>query len=238
MGLGSSIKKAVSKVSKSVSSAFGGGSLGSSLITGGLSLLGGSLANASAEQIASDNRDFQANLSGNAIQRQVNDLRMAGINPVLAARYGGASTPSGAVAGQQDVITPAIASAMQVKQAESHIEKQDKEKALLSQQESNAKQVGNNLKQQENQIIAQTQDNLASAYEKATRGDLNNEQILNTALSRERLGQEVKKMEILLKGLKTEGEIDDSTYGKVIRWLGRLNPFTPNVSVGAFKKFK
>lgn len=28
-----------------------------------------------------------------------------------------------------------------------------------------------------------------------------------------------------LPGAKTEGDIDKSTYGKVIRWLGRLNPF-------------
>ncbi|WP_158296414.1 hypothetical protein [Candidatus Vesicomyidisocius calyptogenae] len=45
---------------------------------------------------ASRNRSFQSYMSDNAHQREVNDLRKAGLNPILSSTRGaGASTPSG-----------------------------------------------------------------------------------------------------------------------------------------------
>lgn len=68
----------------------------------GASLLGGAMGNSARRREANKDRSWQENMSGTARQREVQDLEKAGLNRVLAAGGQGASTPSGAMAQQQN----------------------------------------------------------------------------------------------------------------------------------------
>ena len=98
--------------------------LGSSIISGGLGLLGGIMnnnananqannANQFSAQQAQDQMNFQKDMSNTSYQRGTADMEAAGLNPMLAYSQGGASVPTGAMAvGQQaqmnNVMLPAI----------------------------------------------------------------------------------------------------------------------------------
>ncbi|QCQ85094.1 DNA pilot protein [Blackfly microvirus SF02] len=85
----------------------------SALITGGASLIGGFLGQKASAKSANREMEFQERMSNTAHQREVKDLEAAGLNPMLSAMKGaGASTPPGASYTGEDIVSPAVNSAM------------------------------------------------------------------------------------------------------------------------------
>ena len=65
------------------------------LAVGALDFFGGLRQQDTSSSAAQAQIDFQREMSNTAYQRQVADLKAAGINPMLVSKLGGASTPAG-----------------------------------------------------------------------------------------------------------------------------------------------
>lgn len=81
------------------------------IISGGAGLIGTAISNRQSSDESKLNRDYQERLSNTSHQREVKDLRSAGLNPILSALGAGASTPGGSTASIND-LGPGISKGM------------------------------------------------------------------------------------------------------------------------------
>ena len=144
-----------------------GGAIGGPEVAAGSALLGyfGTKQGASAQNYANamqaeNAMRFEERMSNTAYQRAMADMKAAGLNPMLAASKGGASTPSGQQARMENVQANALNSAMVASQIAVN-----KAQALKTSAEANViSQTG--LRSAEEQIKVlqrQQQDLIASA---------------------------------------------------------------------------
>ena len=92
-----------------------------STIGGFLGFKGQKDANVASAQQAQKQMDFQREMSNTAVQRRMKDLKKAGINPILAGSKE-ASSPSGAMAPQANVMAAGVSSALQAAQIASTLQ--------------------------------------------------------------------------------------------------------------------
>ena len=130
---------------------------------GALSAGGAVLSGLAAYKSAQKQMKFQREMSGTAVQRQMADMRKAGINPILAAKYGGASTPTGASYSLPNIGAAAVEGYKSVSSA-----KQMQEQARLTGVQADIQKRTLNMLERENVTMAEIQNSAQNIFKSKT----------------------------------------------------------------------
>lgn len=172
------------------------------------SLYGGLSRNQQQTQAASAQQAFQEQMSNTSYQRAMADMKAAGLNPMLAAKLGGASTPAGAMPNLLDAFTPAAQVYQQAYSAESQASLNRSQETQIDATVEKIGQEIENLKTDQERVQAVTA--------------LLGQQLLTEKMTTQQVGQVVQKLIKENKLLAADVAAMEATggWGRIAKELG------------------
>lgn len=209
------------------------GMIGAAAISTLGSLIGGKKQQDASQDMAREQMQFQERMSSTAHQREVADLRSAGLNPILSAKHGGASTPAGAAGTAVDYIGNAaragVSTAFQAKRLAADLEHIEQDISESKAREKTQYEQGNNLAADtaakfESIASMKSQQELNAATQAVQAQEWYNRRVMEDNLRKEGalLDEELHSARAQAEASRQAEKILQSPAGRIARTIGVL----------------
>ncbi len=201
-----------------------------------LSFIGGERRNKAQEELSSAQMAFQREMSDTAYQRQVKDLKAAGINPMLSAKLGGASTPMGSQAILQDTISPAVQQFNQTRLASAQEAQYEAQTGLTQTQEKQVVAATEKIYEEIKNIPTEGERLRQAVFQLAAQENLYRQQSYTEQERQRMIAETVKKLVEETKVIGAEASAIEG-LNNIGREYGQLKPLIDTI-IGAMKGLK